>query len=184
MPSSGPGLANSRQFAVRAWPEFTSYARCFGAARGLAALGMVRCWPGSRGRLVDVPVPGSARYLQVRLGTSDINVFVHVFRWGEYAWEFAESPRVIVDAGAYTGLSTAFFAIRYPAAKIIAIEPDQANFELLLRNTSAFANVQAVRAALWVESGSVALADPGHGPWGLRLAGPPDRHPGARHHDG
>jgi hypothetical protein len=66
--------------------------------------------------------------LQVRLGTSDINVFVHVFRWGEYAWEFAESPRVIVDAGAYTGLSTAYFAMRYPAAKIIAIEPDEANF--------------------------------------------------------
>ncbi|HTT51411.1 MAG TPA: FkbM family methyltransferase [Streptosporangiaceae bacterium] len=157
---------------MRAWPEFAWYARCFGMARGLAALGMVRCWPGSRGRIVDVPVPGPARRLQVRLDTSDINVFVHVFRWGEYAWDFAEPPRVIVDAGAYTGLSTAYFAMRYPAAKIIAIEPDEANFRLLLRNTSAFANVQPVRAALWVESGSVALADPGYGPWGLRLTGP------------
>ncbi len=171
MSSSGRVLTNSREFVARACPEFTSYARCFGTARGLAALAMVRCWPGSRGRLVDVPVPGSARQLQVRLGTSDINVFVHIFRWGEYAWEFAESPRVIVDAGAYTGLSTAFFALRYPAAKIVAIEPDEANFQLLLRNTAAFANVQAVRAALWVEGGSVALADPGCGPWGLRLAG-------------
>lgn len=172
MSSSGQVLANSREFVARACPELTSYARCFGTARGLAALAMVRCWPGSRGRLADVPVPGSARHLQVRLGTSDINVFVHIFRWGEYAWEFAESPRVIVDAGAYTGLSTAFFALRYPAAKIIAIEPDEANFQLLQRNTAAFANVQAVRAALWVEGGSVALADPGYGPWGLRLADP------------
>jgi|HubBroStandDraft_6_1064221.scaffolds.fasta_scaffold268619_1 FkbM family methyltransferase len=172
MPPSGHALTNSREFAARAWPEFTSYARCFGTARGLATLGMVRCWPRSKGRLVDVPVPGSARSLQVRLGTSDINVFVHIYRWGEYAWEFAESPRVIVDAGAYTGLSTAYFAMRYPAAKIIAIEPDETNFQLLLRNTAAFANVQAVRAALWVESGSVALADPGYGPWGLRLDGP------------
>jgi FkbM family methyltransferase len=172
MPPSGHVLTNSREFAARAWPEFTSYARCFGTARGLATLGMVRCWPGSRGRLVDVPVPGSARSLQVRLGTSDINVFVHIYRWGEYAWEFAESPRVIVDAGAYTGLSTAYFAMRYPAAKIIAIEPDEANFQLLQRNTAAFANVQAVRAALWVESGSVALADPGYGPWGLQVDGP------------
>lgn len=172
MSSSGQVLTNSREFAARACPEFSAYARCFGTVRGLAALAMVRCWPGSRGRLADVPVPGSARQLQVRLGTSDINVFVHIFRWGEYAWEFAESPRVIVDAGAYTGLSTAFFALRYPAAKIIAIEPDEANFQLLRRNTAAFANVQAVRAALWVEGGSVALADPGYGPWGLRLAGP------------
>jgi FkbM family methyltransferase len=141
-------------------------------ARGLTALGMVRCWPGSRGRVVDVPVPVSGRRLQVRLGTSDINVFIHIFRWGEYAWEFAESPRVIVDAGAYTGLSTAYFAMRYPAAKIIAIEPDEANFQLLLHNTAAFANVQPVRAALWAENGSVALADPGYGPWALRLADP------------
>ena len=172
MPSSGQALTNSKEFVVRAWPQFTSYVRCFGPARGVAALGMVRCWPGSRGRLMDVPIPGSPRSVLVRLGTSDINVFVHVFRWGEYGYEFAESPRVIVDAGAYTGLSTAYFAIRYPAARIIAIEPDEANFELLLRNTAGFANVQAVRAALWVENGSVALADPGYGPWALRLAGP------------
>lgn len=171
MPSSGQALTNSKEFVVRAWPQFSSYARCFGIARGVAALGMVRCWPGSRGRLMDVAIPGSPRSVLVRLGTSDINVFVHVFRWGEYGYEFAESPRVIVDAGAYTGLSTAYFAMRYPAAKIIAIEPDEANFELLVRNTSGFANVQAVRAALWVENGSVALADPGYGPWALRLAG-------------
>lgn len=171
MPSSGQVLTNSKEFVVRAWPQFSAYARCFGLTRGAAALGMVRCWPASRGRLMEVPVPGSPRTVQVRLGTSDINVFVHVFRWGEYGWEFAESPRVIVDAGAYTGLSTAYFAMRYPAAKIIAIEPDEANFGLLLRNTAGFANVQAVRAALWVEQGSVALADPGHGPWALRLAG-------------
>ena len=117
-------------------------------------------------------------------------MFVHVFRWGEYAWEFAESPQVIVDAGAYTGLSTAFFALRYPAAKIIAIEPDEANFELLLRNTAAFANVQAVRAALWVESGSVVLADPRVRPVGPpagragRGRAGPGRDPGTRHHDG
>lgn len=158
MPLSGHALTISKEFAARAWPEFTSYARCFGIVRGLTALGMVRCWPGSRRQVVDVPVPGSDRRLEVRLGTSDIDVFVHVFRSSEYAWEFAESPGVIVDAGAYTGLSTAYFAMRYPAAKIIAIEPDEANFQLLLCNTAAFANVQAVRAALWVEHGSVALA--------------------------
>ena len=28
-----------------------------------------------------------------------------------------------LDAGAYTGLSTAFFAMRYPDAQIIATEP-------------------------------------------------------------
>lgn len=170
MPSFVQAVANSRAFVARVWPDFTCYTRCFGIARGLVFLARVRSWPGSRGQMVDVAVPGSAARLRVRLGTSDINVFVDIFRWGEYAWEFAESPQVIVDVGAYTGLSTAYFAMRYPAAKIIAIEPDETSFELLLRNTAGFPNVQAVQAALWVESGSVSLSDPGYGHWGLQLA--------------
>jgi FkbM family methyltransferase len=123
-----------------------------------------------RGRVVRARVPGSGVGLLVRLGTSDIEVFVQVYGWREYEWEFAVTPRVIVDAGAYTGLSTAFFAMRYPDAKIIAIEPDDNNFSMLARNTASFANVHLLQAALWSESGAVSLVDPGDGPWGIRLA--------------
>jgi FkbM family methyltransferase len=105
----------------------------------------------------------------VRLGTSDINVFNDIYRRHEYEWNLGSSPKVIVDAGAYTGLSTSFFATRYPDATIIAVEPDEENFELLVRNTTRYANVHTVRAALWAESGSVSIMDPGHGAWGLRL---------------
>lgn len=106
---------------------------------------------------------------ELRLGTSDISVFNAVFCWNEYAFDFASPPRVIVDAGAYIGLSAAYFAMRYPDAVVIALEPSAANFELLVRNTSAFANVRPIRAALWPRSGSVAMIDPGCDAWGLRV---------------
>jgi FkbM family methyltransferase len=108
--------------------------------------------------------------LILRLGTTDVVVFNDIYRGGEYGWNFPAPPRTIVDAGAYTGLSTAFFASRYPEAKIIAIEPSEQNFQLLERNTAAAKNVSRVRAALWSDAGTLSLTDPGDGEWGFRLA--------------
>ena len=154
----------------RACPAVTAHILCFGVPRGLFFGTVGRVLPGMRGRVVRARVPGSGAGLLVRLGTSDIEVFVQVYGWREYEWEFAVAPRVIVDAGAYTGLSTAFFAMRYPEATIIAIEPDDNNFSMLARNTASFANVHLLQAALWSESGAVSLVDPGDGHWGIRLA--------------
>ena len=149
--------------------DASAYITCFGVPRGIYYLAVSRLWPGSAGRKVTVPVPGHPVRLFVRLGTTDNAVFSDIYRRQEYGWKFAAPPKVIVDAGAYTGLSTAFFAMRYPDAQIIAIEPDVQNFELLLQNTASFENVRAVHAALWTESGTVSLTDPGDGAWGLRL---------------
>ncbi len=79
------------------------------------------------------------------------------------------APKTILDAGAYTGLSTVYFAMRYPGAKIIAIEPSEENFALLTRNVSKLENVHAINAALWSESSSLVLTDPGRDYWGLTV---------------
>jgi FkbM family methyltransferase len=147
-----------------------SYNTCFGAPLGLALLVLCVIWPRAIGRKVRVSIPGSPVRLSVRLGSTDIAVFNDIFRAREYEWELGAPPRVIVDAGAYAGFSAAFFATRYPEAKIIAIEPGEQNFDLLVQNTASFANVHAIRAALWAESGMVSLTDPGNGAWGFRLS--------------
>jgi FkbM family methyltransferase len=148
---------------------YTTYTTCFGVVGGSTFLAERKIRPGSYGRKIQIAVPGSRARLFLRLGTTDIYVFNSIYREGQYDWNFPVAPRVIVDAGAYTGLSTAFFAMRYPKARIIAIEPDEENFELLLQNTASYSNVHAVRAAIWSESGSVCLTDPGVGSWGFRL---------------
>ena len=164
-----PIMSRIREFIGRAWPGFTAYACCFGIARGSYYLIASRCWPRSRGRLATVQVPGFPRPLLIRRGGTDAHVFADIYVWQEYGYEFGGHPEVIVDAGAYTGLSTAFFAHRFPDAKIIAIEPGRESFDLLVQNTAAFPNVQPLRAALWTESGTVSLSDPGDGAWGMRV---------------
>jgi FkbM family methyltransferase len=148
--------------------RFNAYLICFGATRGVVLFFLTRV-PASRLRQTTVVPPGSAEPVLLRHQSSDVQVYNDIYVRQEYGWELPVTPKVIVDAGAYTGLSTAFFASRFPDAKIIAIEPDEDNFELLAQNTSHFANVHIIRAALWYESGSVSLMDPGDGAWGLRL---------------
>jgi FkbM family methyltransferase len=168
MPRSFP-VKRTREFIGRAWPTLTAYAHCFGIARGSYFLLMSRAWPRSNGRLAPASAPGFPGRLLVRRGTTDVDVFNDIYVWQEYGYEFSAPPKVIVDAGAYTGLSSAFFASRYPEAKIIAIEPGRESFDLLVKNTAAFPNVHPLHAALWPESGTVSLSDPGYGAWGIRV---------------
>jgi FkbM family methyltransferase len=146
------------------------YVDCFGLARGLAFLPLAKAGPHTKVREVKVAIPGRSVYVLVRPGTTDVAVFNTTYRSKQYDYDLAEPPRVIVDAGAYTGLSAAYFANKYPEAKVIAIEPDGSNFDLLVRNTSGLANVHAVRAALWSNNGSVEITDPGRGEWAFRVA--------------
>jgi FkbM family methyltransferase len=170
-------LTRIRMPVSRALDKLIGYIRCFGWARGFVFFMLGLVWPRSRGRKVAVRLPDAPGPLFVRLDTTDILVFNEIFRGGEYDWDFDSPPACVVDAGAYTGLSTAFFAHRYPQAKIIAIEPNPENFEMLLLNTSGAGNVSAVRAVFWIEGGgSVRLTDPGNGAWAYRLA-PADESP-------
>lgn len=74
---------------------------------------------------------------------------------------------VIVDAGANIGASTVFFAITYPNALLIAIEPEEQNLALLRRNVEGF-DVQCIHGALAPSAGHVRITDPGFGYWGYR----------------
>jgi FkbM family methyltransferase len=147
------------------------YSDCFGFIRGLALLVLTIVWPRSKAWKVKVAIPGRPGSVLVRPGTTDPSVFNTTFRSRQYNYDFIKPPSVIVDAGAYTGLSAAYFATRFPEATVIAIEPDGGNFDLLVRNTSRLKNVHPVRAALWSNSGMIELTDPGQGDWAFRVAG-------------
>ena len=122
-----------------------------------------------RGRVIEVSPRGTTRTLAIRVGTSDLKILEDIYLREEYRWPFAHDPKVLVDAGAYTGLSTVYFATRYPSATIIAVEPSHDNYELLARNTEGLANVHLVHAALWNERGTLDMVDPGYGPFAYRV---------------
>ena len=61
-----------------------------------------------------------------------------------------EEPQLILDCGANVGYTAVYFLTRFPRAKLIAIEPDLENFDLLQRNLAPFrSRSTALRSAIW-----------------------------------
>jgi FkbM family methyltransferase len=106
----------------------------------------------------------------MRLGTTDASAYENVIALAEYAADLSPAPEYIVDCGANVGYSSLYFAARYPSARIIAIEPDASNFEVLEQNVQDVPTIAPVRAAIWNVSKKLALADGGVGHWGMRVA--------------
>lgn len=70
-----------------------------------------------------------------------------------------ETP-LIVDLGANVGYSAVYFHLCWPKAKIVAVEPDSANFQQLKKNTATFAEIDAVKGAISSHLRSVQIEDP------------------------
>ena len=117
--------------------------------------------------------------IQLRIPSSDVPTYRQVFIDQEYAFHTETAPEAIIDAGANIGLASVYFANKYPDARIIAIEPEQSNFDLLKENTAPYPNITAVQAALWNRNEEINLIDPGLGKWGFMTDGkqPPGQSP-------
>ena len=112
---------------------------------------------------VAVTIPNIKHPICLRLRSTDIELCKEVLVKAQYESELPKSPNVIVDAGANIGLTSIFFANRYPEATVIAVEPDSSNYEMLIKNIAPYSNIIAVRAALWSENKEINLIDPGAG---------------------
>ena len=95
--------------------------------------------------------------IYVRNNSSDVYVYKNVFEEYEYNFTVKSDPKYIIDAGANIGIVTIFFANKYKNAIIIAIEPEDKNYELLVKNTKNYSNVTTIKAALWNTCGEISL---------------------------
>jgi FkbM family methyltransferase len=95
--------------------------------------------------------------------TMDLGTYQQIFIDKEYDFIANIPPKTIIDAGANIGLSSIYFANKFPNAKIIAIEPEMENFEILEKNVSKYSNIIPLCAALWDTVGQIDLWDIGLG---------------------
>jgi FkbM family methyltransferase len=90
------------------------------------------------------------RELICRFGRSQSDLYV----WNEVFWEHAndcvdlEAASWIIDAGANVGYTAIWFAERYPSSRVIAVEPDAENFEILCLNVAHEPRIIPIRAAI------------------------------------
>jgi FkbM family methyltransferase len=70
-----------------------------------------------------------------------------------YQFDAHSKIPVIIDCGANMGLSVYYFSKAYPAAKIIAFEPEEAIFKVLQNNVNTYGlkNVTLHQKAVWDE---------------------------------
>jgi FkbM family methyltransferase len=101
----------------------------------------------------------------IRPASADVGSLVNnVFReeWGQLPRTF--TPKVIIDAGAYIGDTSAYFLTRFPDARVIALEPNPESHVMASRNLTPYGSrVTLMRAALWVEIGRVRFSGGGTG---------------------
>ena len=99
--------------------------------------------------------------LKFRPNTSDAAVFQQIFVEREYAClDDVAAAGLILDCGAYVGYSCAYFLTRFPGCKLIAIEPDPANFELLCHNLAPYGDAaEMIPAAVWSRPVRLAFAE-------------------------
>lgn len=104
----------------------------------------------------------------VRVATTDVSVLRQVLIEQQYNYALPTLPQTIIDAGANIGLAAVFFANRYPDAKILALEPEDRNYEMLQKNIAPYPNIRPLRAALWKDNQMLVLVDPGAGSHGFQ----------------
>lgn len=101
-------------------------------------------------RVVELRPASLDRPVQLRLGTTDLDIYEQVLVKQEYAAFNDLSPRLIVDCGANVGYSSAYFLSRFSAASVIAVEPFPASTEQCRQNLRPYGDRAKVhQAAVW-----------------------------------
>lgn len=107
--------------------------------------------------------------LKIRPRTPDIRVAFSSLVDKEYGDIELEQVAVIIDGGANIGTSAIAFALQYPNATVIAIEPEAENFGILCENVRSWTNIKPLQAALAADNGERPLLNRGTGPWGYTI---------------
>jgi len=102
------------------------------------------------------------RPFELRDNTSDKAIFYQVFYEKQYDLYGADFPDAltIIDGGANIGCSAVYFSIRFPKAKILAIEPEKNNFLLLQKNTKPYKNIACIQAGIWNRNEQLSITNP------------------------
>jgi FkbM family methyltransferase len=97
--------------------------------------------------------------LIIRKNTTDFKVFRDIFAKNELDLDIKITPKLIIDAGAYVGYSSMYYATKYPESAVCAIEPNPILFNILLQNTKNISNIFPINAGIWYKKTKLQLID-------------------------
>ncbi len=102
-----------------------------------------------REELVSVKLSWIKHSFFARAHTSDSDTIGQVFFISHTEYLNILKPVSIVDGGANVGYVSIKFANMFPDTRIVSIEPECTNYDLLLKNVSKYNNVEVIKAGIW-----------------------------------
>ncbi len=120
--------------------------------------------------LVKINVQSIGISIYIRPGTTDLDVYNEIFGKQELNTKFyPPQTKLIIDGGAYIGLSSIWFALKFPDSIIYAIEPEKSNFEVLKKNTTYFPNIISINCGLWKYKTKLEIVNDYDGFWNFKV---------------
>ncbi len=122
------------------------------------------------GKTLSLAPASLAHPVDLRIASTDAEVYGQVIRNAEYEAVAVGRPLTILDCGANVGYTSAFFLSRFPQARVIAIEPFAANAAACRRNLAPYGDrATVIQAGVWSKSGRLVVEFDGGNEWGIRV---------------
>jgi FkbM family methyltransferase len=109
----------------------------------------------------------------VRKGTTDWPTYNQIFVKEDYNFRHSVHPRTIIDLGANVGYASVWYHRRYPKARIVAVEPDEANVATARVNIALACReagrIAVEHTAVWHSESLVRITNPTGTAWGFKV---------------
>lgn len=90
-----------------------------------------------------------------------LSTILNPSKWQRWAKRFMDHPpKRIVDVGANIGIYSISFALAFPDAEVVSIEPSKRNYDCLIHNIQGFDNIACARFAADSTIGNIELSLP------------------------
>lgn len=125
-----------------------------------------------KNKLVKVKIRGYENPVFLRYGSSDIFSLKQIFAEEEFSClKKLEHPQLIIDCGANVGYASFYFLNQFPGVKIVAVEPDSANFEVCKKNLVPYQDqISLFQAGVWSKQANLTIKRYGMGlEWGIEV---------------
>ena len=151
---------------LRRFQRFQATLSALGIAGGLRYIALRRVFRPLRNRfgsprLYTMCSKHAAHPLVARSNSSDLEVFFQIFSALEYeCLAGLKNVDLVLDCGGNAGYSSAYFLSKFPTCRIIVVEPDPDNFEILKKNLAPYGDRVTLRqAGVWSHAADLVISE-------------------------
>jgi FkbM family methyltransferase len=106
----------------------------------------------------SLSLKGFRHPLYIRAIRADMQSFVNTFIDPYLERKpYLSDAKFVIDGGGNIGYTALLFANWWPGCRIISIEPDKENYEMTVKNTAAYANVEVIHGGLWTKEAKLRI---------------------------